>query len=346
MLAGNGAPLIVGADAGSLGMVVQTGGMASIDGEVHIGGTAGATGTYTLSGGTLTTAADGAGALLIGRSGGSGTLIVEGDGNFIHNAEAFVGNLTNSGAVGRLEIIGSAASVQVGQLENAPGGAAGVSETIRWKADAGGVTPLVITGAGFLSANRVQLQDPAEEGANTGVDAMLQGDGIALELDLSAFTASATLTLIDNQTPDAVTGFFERGNSLDLYEEGATISGTGYSGSVNISYVGGTGNDVVLSMVASPAESADFDSDGDVDGSDFLTWQRGLGINNGASRDQGDADADGAVTAADLKIWNNGFEAPGIGAPVGTIPEPHTLLLSLAAISLAAPLCRLRSKRL
>ena len=36
--------------------------------------------------------------------------------------------------------------------------------------------------------------------------------------------------------------------------------------------------------------SADFDADGDVDGADFLTWQRGFGV--GTTKVQGDANAD------------------------------------------------------
>ncbi|MCH8840516.1 MAG: hypothetical protein IH831_07530, partial [Planctomycetes bacterium] len=46
--------------------------------------------------------------------------------------------------------------------------------------------------------------------------------------------------------------------------------------------------------------SADFDEDGDVDGKDFLTWQRGLGILLGAAHGDGDADGDGDVDLADL----------------------------------------------
>lgn len=48
---------------------------------------------------------------------------------------------------------------------------------------------------------------------------------------------------------------------------------------------------------------ADFDSDGDVDGIDFLTWQRGFGIISGATLAYGDADGNGAVDAVDLMEW-------------------------------------------
>jgi hypothetical protein len=47
----------------------------------------------------------------------------------------------------------------------------------------------------------------------------------------------------------------------------------------------------------------DFDSDSDVDGADFLTWQRNLGRAAGATQSQGDADGDGDVDAIDLSNW-------------------------------------------
>jgi hypothetical protein len=67
--------------------------------------------------------------------------------------------------------------------------------------------------------------------------------------------------------------------------------------------------------------SGDFDGDGAVSGSDFLTWQRGLG-KAGASFADGDADGDGAVTANDLGAWRDAFgggvEASGEGLSAST----------------------------
>jgi hypothetical protein len=339
LMAGNGAPLILGASGGGVGIVLQSGGTVSVDGELQIGATAGAVGTYAIQGGSTRSAADGAGLLQIGRSGGTGTLRVEGAGSFRHMAEAIIGDTT--GSVGRLEIIGSSASVQFGQLDNAPGGGLGLSETIFWKADAGGITPLVIDGAGALASHRVQLQDPAELAANVGVGAGLMGDGIALELDLSAITGSTTLTLIDNLTSDPITGFFERGATLSLYAEGAEVLGTGYAGQVNISYLGGSGNDVVLTLVA--AASADFDLNGVVDGADFLVWQRGFGKSSGAALGDGDANGDGAVNGEDLVVWK---QAIGGNPSTATIPEPAAAsLLLLAMTALKARDRRFASRR-
>ena len=53
--------------------------------------------------------------------------------------------------------------------------------------------------------------------------------------------------------------------------------------------------------------TGDFDTDGNVDGGEFLTWQRNFGATAGATRAQGDADGNGAVNAADLATWQATF---------------------------------------
>jgi hypothetical protein len=56
-------------------------------------------------------------------------------------------------------------------------------------------------------------------------------------------------------------------------------------------------------------ETADFDADGDTDGFDFLTWQRGFGSAHGtASPAAGDANADGEVDGDDLSAWQTDFD--------------------------------------
>ncbi len=62
---------------------------------------------------------------------------------------------------------------------------------------------------------------------------------------------------------------------------------------------------------------ADFDHDSDVDGSDFLAWQRGFGtMAPNATKADGDADNDLDVDAADLIKWQNqyGLSAESVGA--------------------------------
>jgi hypothetical protein len=59
----------------------------------------------------------------------------------------------------------------------------------------------------------------------------------------------------------------------------------------------------------------DFDSDEDVDGADFLAWQRGVG-RPVATRTDGDADEDQDVDGADLALWGGHF---GVSPPVAMI---------------------------
>lgn len=82
--------------------------------------------------------------------------------------------------------------------------------------------------------------------------------------------------------------------------------------------------------------SADFDEDGDVDGRDFLTWQRNLGTLLGAAHGEGDADGDGDVDSDDLSAVRNGIMAipppPQAVEGVALIPEPSALALAFGAL--------------
>lgn len=51
----------------------------------------------------------------------------------------------------------------------------------------------------------------------------------------------------------------------------------------------------------------DFDSDGDVDGADFVAWQTHFPTAAGATLATGDADADGDVDGADFVVWQTHF---------------------------------------
>ena len=74
-----------------------------------------------------------------------------------------------------------------------------------------------------------------------------------------------------------------------------------------------------------PVSTGDFDQDTDIDGEDFLRWQRGFGI--GTALAEGDANNDGAVDAADLFVWSEQFGSLAIQAAVG-VPEPSAAILS------------------
>lgn len=73
--------------------------------------------------------------------------------------------------------------------------------------------------------------------------------------------------------------------------------------------------------------SGDFDGDGDVDGRDFLVWQRG--------------ETTPALDPALLAEWQGAYGGAGPLATIGAVPEPSSLLL--AAMSVALLVGRRRS---
>jgi hypothetical protein len=95
-------------------------------------------------------------------------------------------------------------------------------------------------------------------------------------------------------------------------------------------------NNTVVAFVATANSSADFDEDTDVDGNDFLRWQRNHGKTVGAFHSQGDADRDGDVDAMDLARWTTHYN----GAPTETasapVPEPGMAVQLICGIALLA----------
>lgn len=96
-------------------------------------------------------------------------------------------------------------------------------------------------------------------------------------------------------------------------------------------------------FVDSNPSNGDFDGDGDVDGADFLTWQRGLGLTGQPDATTGDADDDGDVDDADLALWKSHYGGAPAVAAVGAVPEPASLAL-LAAGGLAMGAIRWRRR--
>jgi hypothetical protein len=92
----------------------------------------------------------------------------------------------------------------------------------------------------------------------------------------------------------------------------------------------GTDYDFTIVPVGGSEDNADFDNDGDVDGADFLTWQRGVGMDGDLP--DGNANDDNIIDGADLDIWQTQF---GPGAPAapsaGAVPEPSTWAIFVVA---------------
>jgi hypothetical protein len=93
----------------------------------------------------------------------------------------------------------------------------------------------------------------------------------------------------------------------------------------------------VLGSNAPIHSSADFDGDSDVDGADFLTWQRGLGVAGDLS--DGDANRDGHVDDEDLTIWRENFGDVTSGFAV---PESKSAISCFAVMVLTSQIARRR----
>ena len=161
--------------------------------------------------------------------------------------------------------------------------------------------------------------------------------------DDSASTAedtAVTIDLTDNDTDvdgtidDATLVIVQPANGSVTDNGDGTVSYTpalNFHGSDTFSYTvkdddTAISNSATVTVTISEVDdfTADFDSDADIDGTDFLTWQRGFGTSSTATKEDGDADGDGTVDEVDLGVWELQF---------GTDPNAPPALASLSAPS-------------
>ena len=203
-----------------------------------------------------------------------------------------------------------------------------------------------ITGGGTVSAMASAALGTAGSTALTGSDLTLAA-GSTLSIDIagtfanqfSAFEGINTATLggadleitLDGFTP-APGDTFEILDSVTLsgllgnVANGATLSTSGGEGTFVVNYGAGSAfesNSVVLSgFTLSGGTLGDFDGDGDVDGDDFLAWQRTDGTSGG------------------LSDWTSNYPT-ALAAAAGAssaVPEPSTaLLVAFAMVLMSAP---------
>jgi hypothetical protein len=133
---------------------------------------------------------------------------------------------------------------------------------------------------------------------------------------------------------------FDAAGNLYVANSGAAIEGQmvyAYSPGGNTKAT--TRSNGTFSLVELAPSDANFDDDGDVDGADFLAWQRTFGGPGGAGT--GDANGDNVVNSVDFDIWKQQFGTTGLASAAGTAaPEPGSLALVLAGLTAAAALRR------
>jgi ELWxxDGT repeat protein len=70
-----------------------------------------------------------------------------------------------------------------------------------------------------------------------------------------------------------------------------------------------------MPLPPTPQSPGDFDGDADIDGADFLVWQRTLGAAASPHGSGADANRDGAVDASDLEQWRDAFNLSPAAPP-------------------------------
>jgi hypothetical protein len=120
---------------------------------------------------------------------------------------------------------------------------------------------------------------------------------------------------------------------------------TNQPGSLSVSYILEFASDslpanphkfIAINGYATILRHGDYDSDGDVDNTDYALWRSTVGSANTAT----DGNKNGIVDSADYVMWRNNFTGPiGTGttfasglASATAVPEPSALLLGLALL--------------
>ncbi|MEO2047213.1 MAG: PEP-CTERM sorting domain-containing protein [Pirellulales bacterium] len=184
--------------------------------------------------------------------------------------------------------------------------------------------PAGVVGSG---THRLQLAwDATDETATFSIDVGNDGGG-AFDLVTIPFAASP-------QSADIIDGPLDDSN-MHIYIGGA---------------LGVRFDDLSVTVSgAAVLDNANFDLDADVDGGDFLTWQRGFGTESGLIYGNANHSGNAAgintptVDVADLGIWEDQFGASPLAAAATTaVPEPGTVALAGLAAGLA---CFVRRKQ-
>ncbi len=277
----------------------------------------------------------------VASNGASGTsLNNSGDLDVIEGIATFAGTATNSGDINAIDSVlnfpaGLTNNGQLNLINTTVNGSVSNSATV------------AVAGLGTFAGDVTGSGDFTGSGTAVFAAELAPGDSLArinfagdvtleptstLAIEIAGLTAGSEFDQLSiagdlNLGGDLIVsllGGFTLGTSMEfvIAEIDGTLTGTfagladgalvGNFGGTDlfIDYDGGDGNDVALFTAGLPG---DFDNDGDVDGADFLVWQRDPNV--------------GLLTD-----WqtNYGTTAP-LAVAATTVPEPHSVLAILLA---------------
>jgi len=273
-----------------------------------------------------------------------------------HSDQGNDGVIENSGFTAWLINIGSGAAPLLNQdLDQGDNGLSDDTLPAGWTIlDAIGVNSEISDADGRLYADINFSAGNSAGGPNIEPDATFINVGYEIEY-IGRWGDSTGSTRADwhatNVTNNTLTGF---AGPADFRQSGAFHDTGGTDNFVETTQGVPYGTELNDTLGASNLflKNADFDFDKDIDGADFLAWQRGLGFGDGddATRIHGDThDEEGVldriVDGLDLARWQ---EAYGSGAATTSalfqvIPEPSSFALCALAVSLLLPSRQRRS---
>jgi hypothetical protein len=189
---------------------------------------------------------------------------------------------------------------------------------------------ITLTFNSYTSADQTTLVDSAARtSASTGIESL------AIVVDDAAHD-SILCILTGGAIPAGVYGVglyikgLDEGNPLTPFESSSRLAVTfrtpGFS----------SGDTFTLNAARMAIFSAattvpgDFDSDGDVDGADFVAWQTNFPKPDGADLSMGDADGDFDVDGADFVVWQTHFPTSPLPGS-SPVPEPSSFAILLSA---------------
>lgn len=123
-------------------------------------------------------------------------------------------------------------------------------------------------------------------------------------------------------------------NILAFYSDASAF----FSGGASNAYID---NLVVINNDLPPLGNGDYNGDLDVDGADFLVWQR-MFADTTASGTGADGDGDGQIGAGDLAVWREGFGSTAARPTSSVVPEPALALPKVFVFSAISAACRRR----
>ena len=173
------------------------------------------------------------------------------------------------------------------------------------------------------STTQIEIGGTAQNGTNSdfigvGSSAILSGGNLQLRL-INNFVPSSTDTFLILRSTNSIFGSYAN------IASGQRLPTSDGSGSFLVHYGAGSPFDVEEIVLSSflPALPGDFDFDGDVDGRDFLLWQRG--------------GSPSPLSGSDLADWQGNYGVGPLTAASVAVPEPSAFVLALLGICSLGP---------